>query len=221
MVYIFSSGFCKWISPLKLKKKSREPRVWVDLYSYSRFLTIEIATIITTIGKTYLTCPKTIASKASKNSPTTPAKLKKLRADRVPIINKKIASKETLEKSLQLLNPICPHITEELWEKLENTNLISTSKWPKIKEIKESQNNEENLNEKLITQINKLIEKVNDKEKIFIYIMPFEIEKIDKKTIKKETGKEIEIFATNNKNKYDPENKAKKAKPKMPSIYLE
>jgi leucyl-tRNA synthetase len=32
------------------------------------------------------------------------------------IAEQKEASKEDLEKSLQLLNPFCPHITEELWE---------------------------------------------------------------------------------------------------------
>jgi leucyl-tRNA synthetase len=30
----------------------------------------------------------------------------------------KQASKETLERSLKILSPFCPHITEELWEKV-------------------------------------------------------------------------------------------------------
>jgi len=38
---------------------------------------------------------------------------------------------------LQLLNPICPHITEELWaEVLNNTESITYSKWPKFDESK-------------------------------------------------------------------------------------
>jgi len=43
-------------------------------------------------------------------------------------------SKETLQKSLILLNPICPHITEELWEKLGNKSLVSVEKWPAFDE---------------------------------------------------------------------------------------
>ncbi|MFH1431555.1 MAG: class I tRNA ligase family protein, partial [Nanoarchaeota archaeon] len=34
-------------------------------------------------------------------------------------------SKQTLENSLKILNPICPHITEYLWEQLGNKSLIS------------------------------------------------------------------------------------------------
>jgi leucyl-tRNA synthetase len=46
----------------------------------------------------------------------------------------KEVSKETLEKSLILLNPICPHITEELWDRLGNKSLVSLEKWPECDE---------------------------------------------------------------------------------------
>jgi leucyl-tRNA synthetase len=42
------------------------------------------------------------------------------------------ASKDTLEKFLKLLNPFCPHLTEELWEKLGNKPFISLAKWPEF-----------------------------------------------------------------------------------------
>lgn len=38
--------------------------------------------------------------------------------------------KKTLEMFLKLLHPFCPHITEELWEKLGNKKLLSMEKWP-------------------------------------------------------------------------------------------
>ncbi len=41
------------------------------------------------------------------------------------------AGKDTLEKFLKLLHPFCPHITEELWEKLGNKSFISLASWPK------------------------------------------------------------------------------------------
>jgi leucyl-tRNA synthetase len=45
-------------------------------------------------------------------------------------------SKDTLEKFLKLLSPFCPHITEELWEKLGNKEFISLAEWPKYDESK-------------------------------------------------------------------------------------
>ena len=44
--------------------------------------------------------------------------------------------KETLESSLKLLHPFCPHITEELWEKIGNKPFISLASWPKYDESK-------------------------------------------------------------------------------------
>ena len=38
--------------------------------------------------------------------------------------------KEYMEGFIKLLNPICPHITEELWQKMGHNNTISYEKWP-------------------------------------------------------------------------------------------
>lgn len=40
---------------------------------------------------------------------------------------------------LQLLNPVAPHITEELWEKLGNSESIALSTWPTYEEAKTKQ----------------------------------------------------------------------------------
>jgi leucyl-tRNA synthetase len=45
-------------------------------------------------------------------------------------------SKETLENFLKLLHPFCPHITEELNEKLGNKELLTSSSWPSFDESK-------------------------------------------------------------------------------------
>ena len=59
--------------------------------------------------------------------------------------------------------------------------------------------------------------------KAFLYVIPNEksnyLENLE--LIKKKTNLEINIFAVNDKNKYDPENKAQKSKPNKPAIYLE
>lgn len=39
-------------------------------------------------------------------------------------------SKEVYEIFLKLLSPFCPHLCEELWERMGNTRFISNSSWP-------------------------------------------------------------------------------------------
>ena len=139
------------------------------------------------------------------------------------VIEKGSSSKDTLAKFLQLLNPICPHITEELWEKIGNENFVSNSNWPKVDESKiklERQNSD--LNEKVIEDIKYVAEKFEgDFDKIYLYVMPFELDKINSAKISSEVGKKVKVFAVNDSSKHDPEGKAKKAKPGKASIYLE
>ncbi len=42
----------------------------------------------------------------------------------------KVLTKKYMEGFLQLFNPVCPHVTEELWEKLGHTESIANSTWP-------------------------------------------------------------------------------------------
>ena len=42
----------------------------------------------------------------------------------------KVLTKKYMEGFLQLFNPVCPHVTEELWEKLGHTESIANSNWP-------------------------------------------------------------------------------------------
>ena len=42
----------------------------------------------------------------------------------------KVLTKKYMEGFLQLFNPVCPHITEELWEKLGHSDSIANSTWP-------------------------------------------------------------------------------------------
>ncbi|MFH0875806.1 MAG: class I tRNA ligase family protein [archaeon] len=43
---------------------------------------------------------------------------------------------DTAQKFIQLLHPFCPHITEELWEKLGGKGMVSLSSWPVYDEAK-------------------------------------------------------------------------------------
>ena len=58
-------------------------------------------------------------------------------------------------------------------------------------------------------------------ESVYIYVMPFEVANFNAEVLSKRTGKSVKVFIVNDKNKYDPENKAGKAKPGRPAIYIE
>ena len=125
--------------------------------------------------------------------------------------------KKTTESFLKLLHVYCPFVTEELWSKLGHKNFISVDKWPKAdkKKIDEKFEKEDEMISKLKSDINN-IKKILNKEKarVYVYVMPNEVE-----IYKDIEG--INVFAVNDKKKYDPENKSKKAKPGKPGIYLE
>ncbi|MAH03537.1 leucine--tRNA ligase [Candidatus Pacearchaeota archaeon] len=136
--------------------------------------------------------------------------------------------KKTAESFLKLLHVYCPYITEELWSKLGNKNFISLEKWPVVdeKKINEKLEKQEQAIVKLVEDINhvvKIVKEKKDVKKVFIYVLPNEKENYfgNLSLIKKKTNLDVEIYAVNNKNKYDPENKSKKVKPERPGIYIE
>jgi len=134
-------------------------------------------------------------------------------------------SKSILENSLKLLHPFCPHITEELWHKMGNKTFISLSDWPVAdeKKIDENLEKQEKTVENLIADINNILKIVGEKRKVFIYAIPNEkrIYKEAISLISKKTNLDVSIFSVNDKEKYDPQGKAKKSKPGKPAIYLE
>jgi leucyl-tRNA synthetase len=139
--------------------------------------------------------------------------------------NKEII-KNYLEKWVKVMSPFCPHIAEELWEKLGHKDFLSLADWPKADESKfKTQNKEVDLNEKYAIYIKDIIEKFETKgtlvKKVYVYVVPFELAKLNKSKIKIGIGKELEIFSVKDENKYDPENKSKKAIPGVPGIYFE
>ena len=133
------------------------------------------------------------------------------------------------EKTLKLLHPFCPHITEEIWEKLGKKKLLSLEAWPSFDEKKSDERveKEEKLVEKVIADVNNILKIVREKgskvKTLYIYVLPNETDiygsNID--AIKKRTELDVKIQAVNDKEKYDPENKSRKVKPGRPGIYLE
>jgi leucyl-tRNA synthetase len=136
-------------------------------------------------------------------------------------------SKDILGKSLKLLHPFCPHITEELWEKIGNKNFISLSDWPVAdeKKIDLKFEKQEEAMEKIIADIlniDRIVEARGEKKnKVYVYILPNEKEFYNSDEISTRVGKEVRVFVVNDSKKYDPNNISKKSKPGKPGIYLE
>jgi leucyl-tRNA synthetase len=141
------------------------------------------------------------------------------------IIKEKKISKKSFEKALKLLSPFCPHITEELWEKIGGKGVISLAKWPEVdKEIIKEKKSQENVSDKIAEYVLEIVKKVKEKQEVkivYLYVLPFEISKVDSERLSKLVGKEVKVFAVNDSGKYDPENRAKKALPGKPSIFIE
>ncbi len=137
--------------------------------------------------------------------------------------------KATLESFLKLLSPFCPHIAEELWSKIGNKGFIGLADWPSYdeKKINSKFDLEDKALGKVIGDVNNIVklirEKSGDVKNFYLYVMPQELDfyKKNKTLIENRIGLKLEIFAVNDKNKYDPDNKAKKAKPGRPGIYVE
>ena len=139
--------------------------------------------------------------------------------------DEKEISKKDLEKIIKLISIFCPHTAEELWNKVGNESFVSLEKWPEFdeKKINEKFEEQEKIIETLAGDINNILKIVGTKEKVFVYTLPLEkdIYKKSIETIEKKTNLSVSIYAVNDKEKYDPENKSKKAKPGKPAIYLE
>ena len=109
-----------------------------------------------------------------------------------------------------------------------NKEFVSLEKWP---EADESKINEKfDIAEKILDQtvsdilnILKIIKEKQGKvgEKVFLYVIPKELENYNSAELSKRIGLEVKVFAVNDAKKYDPENKSVKAKLGRPSIYIE
>jgi len=137
--------------------------------------------------------------------------------------SEKNIDKKTAEDFLRMLHVYCPFITEELWHKLGNKTFISLETWPIAdeKKIDKKLEEQEKNFEKTISDINNILNIVGKGEKVYLYTIPPELGNYDEKLLTKKLGKEVKVFASNDKKKYDPENKAGKARPGRPAIFIE
>jgi len=141
------------------------------------------------------------------------------------IEQEKVGRKEA-EIFIKAICIFCPHIAEELWEKMGNKGFVSLEKWPKYDESKinerfeESEKNVDKTVFDVLNVINIIKEKGGSAEKIYIYVIPKEFENYDSDVLSKRIGKEVVVYRVNDKSKFDPEGKSSRAKPGKPGIYI-
>lgn len=58
-------------------------------------------------------------------------------------------------------------------------------------------------------------------EKVYLYVLPNEFDIYDSEILSRRVGKDVKLYRVNDKEKYDPKDKASKAKPGKPAIYVE
>ncbi|MBM3233130.1 leucine--tRNA ligase [Candidatus Pacearchaeota archaeon] len=137
-------------------------------------------------------------------------------------------SKKDFQIFLKMISPFCPHLAEELWEKIGGKGFISLAEWPKVDEGKIDLKLEEaeKAVEKTVSDIINVLNLVKEKqgkeaEKVYLYVIPNEIEGYDSTILSRRVNKEVVVYAVNDKQKYDPSGKAGKSKPGKPGIYVE
>jgi len=134
---------------------------------------------------------------------------------------------EALEIITKVLSIYAPFISEEIWKRMSKTRLISIEKWPAYdeKKIDEEILKYEDALMNTFNDIKQVIKLSNKNKNLYLYVVSekellFVQEAID--FLKKELGFEkVKVFAIYDKEKYDPENKAKRAKFGKPGIYVE
>ncbi len=152
--------------------------------------------------------------------------------------------KKDLESYVKVLSIFCPHISEELWEKMGNKGFVVLEDWPKVDEKKIDENIEkaEQAGEKTVSDILNILKIVKERtggeskalsasrtgssegkevKKVYLYCIPNEIGNYNEDELGRRTGLSVSVFAVNDKKKYDPEGKAGKAKPGKPGIFVE
>ncbi|MEK6919242.1 MAG: leucine--tRNA ligase [Nanoarchaeota archaeon] len=133
-----------------------------------------------------------------------------------------------IDKWVRLIAPTCPHIAEEVWEKLGNKDFVSLADWPSFdgKKIDEKLELQEGIVDKTIEDINNITRIIKEKSgidatKVFVYVLPKEKDLFDESFFTKKLGMETKVFAVNDSKKYDPQGKSSKAKPGKPAIYVQ
>lgn len=147
------------------------------------------------------------------------------RCSNIKNCNRKIL-KDSLSTAIKLMTPLLPHICEELWNKIGNRSFVALEKWPEAdeKKIDKSVLELENFLVKTQEDLREIIKITGKKDRAYLYFatekeLNFFKEFLDflKKQFK---FKDVKMYKASDPKRYDPENKASKAKYGKPGIFL-
>ncbi len=123
------------------------------------------------------------------------------------------------------LSPVIPHLAEEIWHRMGKEGFVSLQRWPEERRVDKKLLQLGDNFKKLLEDIRHVIKLAGKKEKLFLYFatedeMKFLEENVS--FLKKEFGfKEVNAWLATDESRYDPQNKAAKAKFGKPGIYVE
>jgi len=132
-----------------------------------------------------------------------------------------------LEVMTKVLNLYCPFISEEIWEKMGKSGVVSVEKWPEADESKIDEKilKQEDAFKKTCEDIKHIIKLSKKKKNLYLYVVEDNEFKCLQQSIsflKREFGfKDVKVFKVSDPKKHDPENKSKRAKFGKPGIYIE
>jgi leucyl-tRNA synthetase len=141
-------------------------------------------------------------------------------------VNKNLVD-DFLSVLVRLIAPITPHLAEELWSRIGRKPFILLAEWPKIDEklIDEKILELEEIFGKTVEDLRHVVKLVGKKESAYLYFSTqeeLEYFKENLEFVRREFGfGKLEPFLASDEKRYDPQNKASKAKPGKPGIYLE
>ena len=133
---------------------------------------------------------------------------------------------EVVKNLILILSPFAPHVCEELWNNMGNKSFVSLEEWPHADEKKIDRKILEldSLLTRSVEDLNHVIKLVGAKKNAYMYfVTDKELNYFNesKKMVENKSGIKINTCLVSDKNKYDPQNKAAKAKYGKPGIYLE
>jgi len=133
---------------------------------------------------------------------------------------------EIVKNLILVLSPFAPHVCEELWSKIGNKSFISLEEWPKIDEKKIDRKILEldKLFEKILEDLNHIIKIAGKKKNAYLYFVTdkeFDYFNESKKIVEERFGFKVHAYKVSDAKKYDPQNKASKAKYGKPGIFLD
>ena len=139
---------------------------------------------------------------------------------------KKDILKESVSTAIKLLAPLASHVSEELWSALGNKTFISLEAWPEFDKSKVDEKllELETIFKKTQEDLNHVIKLAGKKNNAYLYFVTDKELNYFKDMVNYLKGlfkfKKLEMYKVSDKKKYDPENKAPRAKYGKPAIYL-